>query len=433
MDHAVSEYGGLDLAFNNAGIEGEVGPLVEQTEANYDAVMDINVKGVWLSMKYEIPRMLERGGGAIVNCSSVAGLIGFPGFGIYVASKHAVIGLTKTAALEYSTQGIRINAVNPAVIDTEMVDRFTEAIGSRKEDLAPCIPSGALVGSKRWPRPFCGCVPAGRPLSRGTAWLSTADSPPAETRPTYILEGRLLKEFDGKAALVTGGGSGIGRATALAFAREGARVVIGDRNARSGEETVRTIRDTGGMASFRRADVSVASDVEALVEHTMSDIWPARSGLQQRRHRGRSAAACRTERSQLRRGHGHQCQRRLALHEVRNSAGCLEHGGGAIVNASSVAGLIGFPGIGIYAASKHAVIGLTKTAALEYSAQGIRINAVNPGLIDTEMADRLACRRKDIKRRPCPPPSDRADWPARGGGRDRSVALFRSGVFCHRP
>ena len=78
VDHAVKTYGGLDLAFNNAGIEGDVAPLAEQTEANYDAVMDVNVKGVWLSMKYEIPKMLERGGGAIVNCSSVGGLIGFP-------------------------------------------------------------------------------------------------------------------------------------------------------------------------------------------------------------------------------------------------------------------------------------------------------------------------------------------------------------------
>ena len=82
--------------------------------------MDVNVKGVWLSMKYEIPQMLKTGGGVIVNCSSVAGVIGFPGIGIYSASKHAVIGLTKAAALEFSAQGIRVNAVNPAVIDTEM-------------------------------------------------------------------------------------------------------------------------------------------------------------------------------------------------------------------------------------------------------------------------------------------------------------------------
>ena len=164
VEHAISEYGGLDLAFNNAGIEGDVRPLVEQTEANYDALMDINVKGVWLSMKYEIPRMLERGGGAIVNCSSVAGVIGFPGIGIYAASKHAVIGLTKTAALEYSAQGIRINAVNPAVIDTEMADRLAAGLNMKRTTFPPCIPSGASVRSTRWLMPFCGSVPAGRLL-----------------------------------------------------------------------------------------------------------------------------------------------------------------------------------------------------------------------------------------------------------------------------
>jgi len=144
VKHAVSEYGGLDLAFNNAGIEGEPRPLAEQTEANYDAVMDINVKGVWLSMKYEIPRILDQGGGAIVNCSSVAGVIGFPGIGIYSASKHAVIGLTKAAALEYSAQGIRVNAVNPAVIDTEMVDRLADGMNVKKDDLTTFHPIGRL-------------------------------------------------------------------------------------------------------------------------------------------------------------------------------------------------------------------------------------------------------------------------------------------------
>jgi len=145
VDHAVATYGRLDIAFNNAGTEGDMQPtLVDQTEANFDAVMDINVKGVWLSMKYEIPPMLEQGGGAIVNCSSVAGVIGFPGIGIYVASKHAVIGLTKTAALEYSAQGIRINAVNPAVIDTEMVDRLTDGMNMKKDDLTTFHPIGRI-------------------------------------------------------------------------------------------------------------------------------------------------------------------------------------------------------------------------------------------------------------------------------------------------
>jgi NAD(P)-dependent dehydrogenase (short-subunit alcohol dehydrogenase family) len=144
IDHAVKTYGGLDLAFNNAGVEGTVAPIVQQTEADYDAVMDVNVKGVWLSMKYEIPRMLERGGGAIVNCSSVAGLIGFPNMAPYFASKHAVIGLTKVAALEYSAKGIRINAVNPAVIETEMVDRIAEGFSMKKDELVPMHPIGRL-------------------------------------------------------------------------------------------------------------------------------------------------------------------------------------------------------------------------------------------------------------------------------------------------
>lgn len=148
VEHAVSTFGGLDVAFNNAGIEGAVLPLVEQTEANYQAVMDVNVKGVWLSMKYEIPRMLDQGGGTIVNCSSAAGVVGFRGLGIYVASKHAVNGLTKSAALEYSTQGVRINSVNPAVIETAMSDRLLDQVQIGREDMAALHPIGRLGQSQ---------------------------------------------------------------------------------------------------------------------------------------------------------------------------------------------------------------------------------------------------------------------------------------------
>ena len=145
IDHAIETCGRLDVAFNNAGIEGDVKPtVIDHTEANFDAVMDVNVKGVWLSMKYEIPQMLKTGRGAIVNCSSVAGVIGFPAIGIYSASKHAVIGLTKAAALEFSAQGIRINAVNPAVIDTEMVDRLASGMNVKKDDLTTFHPIGRL-------------------------------------------------------------------------------------------------------------------------------------------------------------------------------------------------------------------------------------------------------------------------------------------------
>ena len=127
----LSAYGRLDAAFNNAGIEGETGKQThEQSVENYRAVMDINVLGVLIAMKHEVSAMLKNSGGAIVNNSSVGGLIGFPGAGVYVASKHAVIGLTKTAALEYATEGIRVNAVSPGSIETPMFDRFTGGIGT---------------------------------------------------------------------------------------------------------------------------------------------------------------------------------------------------------------------------------------------------------------------------------------------------------------
>jgi len=120
----VTNYGGLDYAVNNAGIEGTpFTPAAEYEEEIWDKVIDINLKGVWLCMKYEIPEMLKHGQGAIVNMSSVAGLKGGRMGVAYHATKHGVVGLTKAAALEYATQGIRINAVCPAVVETAMADR----------------------------------------------------------------------------------------------------------------------------------------------------------------------------------------------------------------------------------------------------------------------------------------------------------------------
>ncbi len=144
MAQVLATYGRLDYAFNNAGIEIEKGKLAEGNEAEFDAIMGVNVKGVWLCMKHQLPIMLAQGGGAIVNTASVAGLGAAPKMSIYAASKHAVIGLTKSAAVEYGKKKIRVNAVCPAVIDTDMYRRAYEADPKKAEFVAAMHPVGRI-------------------------------------------------------------------------------------------------------------------------------------------------------------------------------------------------------------------------------------------------------------------------------------------------
>jgi NAD(P)-dependent dehydrogenase (short-subunit alcohol dehydrogenase family) len=144
---AIAQYGRIDCFFNNAGIEGRIAPTAEYDEAVFDAVIGVNVKGVFLGLRHVLPEMIRQGGGAVVNTASVAGLVASPGMPAYVASKHAVIGLTKTAAGEVARQGIRVNAVCPGPVDTRMIHAVEQqispdnpaAVGERYQ---AAIPSG---------------------------------------------------------------------------------------------------------------------------------------------------------------------------------------------------------------------------------------------------------------------------------------------------
>jgi NAD(P)-dependent dehydrogenase (short-subunit alcohol dehydrogenase family) len=148
VERTVSEFGRLDHAFNNAGIEGDPAPLAECPRVNWDHTLAVNLTGVFLCLQAEIPALRASGGGSIVNCASIAGLVGFPGLASYVASKHGVNGLTKAAALELAPEGIRVNSVCPGAIDTEMVARVAEEQPELIERTVAAHPLGRLGRSE---------------------------------------------------------------------------------------------------------------------------------------------------------------------------------------------------------------------------------------------------------------------------------------------
>ncbi|HKV53086.1 MAG TPA: SDR family oxidoreductase [Candidatus Binataceae bacterium] len=174
----VSTYGRMDGAFNNAGIEGRMATTVECTEEVFDRTIAINLKGVWLCMKNEIPQMLKQGGGAIVNTASVAGLVGFERLPAYNASKHGVVGLTRTAALEYAAKNIRVNCVCPGVIRTPMVERLLDTGGFTEQELNAGEPVGRMGKPEEiaqgvvWLLSEASSFVTGHPMAIDGGWIS---------------------------------------------------------------------------------------------------------------------------------------------------------------------------------------------------------------------------------------------------------------------
>ena len=178
----VDTFGRLDMAFNNAGIQVPPSDAADEPAEVFDRVNAINLRGVWACMKHELGQMRTQGSGAIVNCSSLGGLVGLPGRAAYHASKHGVIGLTTSAALQYAPRGIRINAICPGTIETPMVADMAAKGELDRTEAAAATPIGRLGRARRSPHPSSGSAAPAPASSSASPSPSTAATPPSDRR-----------------------------------------------------------------------------------------------------------------------------------------------------------------------------------------------------------------------------------------------------------
>jgi NAD(P)-dependent dehydrogenase (short-subunit alcohol dehydrogenase family) len=196
-----------------------------------------------------------------------------------------------------------------------------------------------------------------------------------------------MKRFDGAVVLITGATSGIGRSAAIAWAKEGARLVLAGRRQAEGEATLQMVREAGGEGVFLRADVSRESDIERLVGTALDRYGRLDCALNNAGVEGRAGLV--TEQDEANFDHVFSINVKGCFFAMKHEIAAMQlTGGGAIVNNASVGGLVGMPGMSIYSASKHAVCGLTRSIALEWASKGIRLNAIAPGGVETEMFQR---------------------------------------------
>ena len=372
-------YGRLDAAFNAAGVDGAVGkPVAEVPPEVWHQVLAINLTGIFYCMRHQIPAMLKSGGGSLVNCASTAGIKGAPFFSPYVASKHGVVGLTRTAALEYGRQGIRVNAICPGTTDTPMTQGFfTQEAREASNAQNPAGPLRRPLGDGRH-----------RPLHlRRGGQLSQWTGHRHRRRRQFLKEncdersGSEAPMLEDKVLFIAGAGPQMGAATARIAAREGARVALAARTVERVEALAKEIREGGGTALAVRCNLEQDEDIEAAVATTAAELGGVDAVFYNAAHYDNSHSDLAIDPDEW--------QKTMAINLLGPMAvarctipGMIERGWGSFVFNSSAAALVGEDFRLGYSVTKAGLDALVRFVASKYGRQGIRVNGIYPAVVE---------------------------------------------------